>query len=214
VAARQPAGGVRQFRVFTPDTRPGKMVMLEREGYGVIRHFYQMLRTGLDDLPEAPLPAGIEFRPVLPEDYRTIWDANEEAFRDHWGNVPATDEDFARELADPDFNPALWNVAWDVAANEVAGVTINAIPGSNAALGVRRGWVYNLSVRRPWRKRGLGRALLVRSLATLRDAGQTEVMLGVDAENLTGALRLYEGVGFRQAQHMLAFAKAMEPAAG
>ena len=206
VAAQHPEAQ-RVRRAFTPDTRPGKMALLEQAGYTVDRHFYDMLRDDLDNLPEAPLPDGLEIRPVVPEQLRTIWLASEEAFRDHWGNVAESEEDFARRLADPDFNPGLWQVAWDIATGEVAGVSINFIPSSNAALGVQRGWVTDLSVRRPWRKRGLGRALLVGSLRVLREHGQTQARLDVDAANISGALRLYEGVGFRPIRHMLAYVK-------
>ena len=63
-------------------------------------------------------------------------------------------------------------------------------------MGTKRGWLEKISVRRPWRKRGLGRALTAAAMAHLRDAGMTEAMLGVDAENPTGALGLYESLGF------------------
>ena len=81
---------------------------------------------------------------------------------------------------------------------------------ANAAHNRLRGLVDNLGVRRPWRKRGLGRALLVASLRGLRERGQTEVALGVDAENLSGALRLYESVGFRPIDHGMVMTKALE----
>jgi ribosomal protein S18 acetylase RimI-like enzyme len=52
-------------------------------------------------------------------------------------------------------------------------------------------------VRRPWRRRGLAEALLHRSFAELYARGKRRVGLGVDADNVTGALRLYERVGMR-----------------
>ena len=211
VAASQPADVAHFLGTFCPARRVGKAALFAAEGYQVIRNFHSMLRTGLDDLPVAPLPAGFELRPAHPEQWRAIWDANEEAFRDHWGNRPAVDEDFERLLTDADFDPSLWQVAWHTASNQVAGVAINVIPAAENGIYQRqRGLVENLSVRRPWRKRGLGRALLVASLRTLRDRGQTEVMLGVDAENITGALRLYEAVGFRQADRSMVFTKPLE----
>ena len=51
----------------------------------------------------------------------------------------------------------------------------------------------------PWRGRGVASALIVRALGALRDRGMTEAALGVDAQNETGALRLYEAMGFREA---------------
>ncbi len=57
------------------------------------------------------------------------------------------------------------------------------------------GWVGSLSVRRPWRRRGLGLALLLHSFHALQERGKARVGLGVDAQNLTGATRLYEKAG-------------------
>ena len=211
VSASHPASSARFYSTFSPARREGKLALFTSEGYQPVRHFYTMLHAGLDDLPDALLPAGVELRPVRPQDWRTIWEANEEAFRDHWGHTPMTENDFKRLQNDSDFDPSLWQVAWDMANNQVAGVSFNAIPSAaNAAHSRRRGVVDNLSVRRPWRKRGLGRALLVTSLHAMRDRGQTEVELGVDSENISGALRLYESVGFRQIDHGIAFRKPME----
>jgi ribosomal protein S18 acetylase RimI-like enzyme len=86
-------------------------------------------------------------------------------------------------------------VAWD--GDEIAGVVQNWIwPTENAELGVERGWLEHISVRRPWRRRGLARAITAESLRRLRDRGMTDAMLGVDADNPNGALGLYEGLGF------------------
>jgi ribosomal protein S18 acetylase RimI-like enzyme len=86
-------------------------------------------------------------------------------------------------------------VAWD--GDEIAGVVQNWIwAEENAQLGVARGWLEHISVRRPWRRRGLGRAITAESLRRLAAAGMTEAILGVDADNPTGALGLYEGLGF------------------
>ncbi|MEO5884797.1 MAG: GNAT family N-acetyltransferase, partial [Candidatus Limnocylindrales bacterium] len=75
----------------------------------------------------------------------------------------------------------------------------------NRELGVARGWLEHISVRRPWRRRGLGRALTAEGLRRLRAAGMTDVMLGVDAENPTGALGLYEDLGFAVHQRAAAY---------
>ena len=79
-----------------------------------------MIRPHLDDLPDAPLPAGLEIREVKPEHLRQIWDAATEAFRDEWGFVEPTDEDYERYLTDPvESDTSLWRIAWD--GDEVAG---------------------------------------------------------------------------------------------
>lgn len=207
VAGSHPASREHYFCTVSPASRLGKLALFQSQGYKP-RHFYTMLRTELGDLPEALLPAGVELRPARPEHWRAIWDAQKEAFRDHWGPMQWTDVDFERWQQRPNFDPSLWQVAWDVASEQVAGVSINAIP--RAANDRQRGWVDDLSVRRPWRKHGLGRALLVASLRALRERGQTEVALGVDTENLTGALRLYQAVGFRPIDNGMVFAKPLE----
>ena len=66
-----------------------------------------------------------------------------------------------------------------------------------------------MGVRRPYRKQGLGRALLLAGMQALQDEGMQWAMLAVDTENRTGALRLHEGVGFRQAKRAAAFRKAI-----
>jgi ribosomal protein S18 acetylase RimI-like enzyme len=94
-----------------------------------------------------------------------------------------------------DFRPELWRVAWE--GDQVAGVVMNRIQTTyNQQTGERRGLIAGVSVRRPWRGRGLARSLVAQSLEALRDAGMTSAVLGVDAENPTGALGVYEANGF------------------
>jgi ribosomal protein S18 acetylase RimI-like enzyme len=155
-----------------------------------------MQRKGLDDLPAAPLPSGIELLPVQPEHLRPIWDAKEEAFQDHWGFTPKFEADYVRWVNDPTHDFSLWVVAWQ--DGQVAGISLNVIyPEDNSHYGFLRGEIHSVGVRRPWRGRGLGRALIVESLRVLREHGMTEAVLGVDSDSLTGALRLYESAGFR-----------------
>jgi mycothiol synthase len=169
--------------------------LLRGAGYETARWFIDMVRPDLDAIAEPPLPEGLEIRPVTPDQYETIWDANREAFRDHWGGSDESLEQLQRILGDPDTDPSLWLIAWD--GDEVAGGVWNDIyPAEHEALGVRRGWLGSVFTRRPWRKRGLASALIGRSLALLRERGMTSAILGVDADNPTGALGLYEAAGF------------------
>jgi mycothiol synthase len=216
VAAQHAAEGAPPgyFQTFSPTNRTSKVALFEREGYQVVRHFYDMIRPSLEEVPDATLPEGFELRPVPAGDravLRQIWDANEEAFKDHWGFTQLGDNDFNRLLESPNFDTNLWRVAWDKATNQVAGVAINTIPVAGNALHNRKlGWVDDLSVGRAFRKRGLGRALLVNSLLAFRERGMTMAGLGVDTENLSGALRLYEAAGFKAEKHSVALRKALE----
>jgi mycothiol synthase len=204
IAAEQASNGNDQrfFQVFSQDTAVGRNALIKGAGYEPVRFFYFMQRLDLENLPEAPLPAGVRVRPVEAEHLRAIWDAKNEAFRDHWGYGQRSEEDFQRWQDDPYNDLSLWQVAWardeEDGEEHVAGMALNFIyPEDNARFGFLRGEVGTLGVMRAWRGRGLGRALLVRSIEVLRQRGMTEVVLEVDTDNLTGALRLYEGVGFR-----------------
>ena len=211
IAATQaePRSNQDRFQVFTQDTAYGTNALLKGRGYSTARVFYFMQRKGLEDLPAAPLPAGLVLKPVRQEDLRAIWDAKEDAFRDHWGFTPYSDSDYQRWAEDPNHDLGLWVVAWD--GDQVAGTSLNFIyHQDNARYGFLRGEVASVGVRRPWRKRGLGRAMIVESLRLLRAHGMTEAVLGVDSDGQNGALRLYESVGFRTIAQDRIYRKPLE----
>jgi mycothiol synthase len=185
--------------------RPGAR-LLERNGYEVVRWFFDMVRPTLDDVADVPLPAGFELRPVEPEQYPQLWRANREAFRDHWGGSDESEAAMHRFFDDPSNDSALWVIAWD--GDEIAGGIINSIHAEeNQALGLQRGWLSSVFTRRPWRRRGLARALIARSLVLLRDRGMSSAALGVDADNPSGALGLYEAAGFAVEERFTAMRK-------
>ena len=196
IAAGHPSSTLAYFQAFIQDTALGTNALLKQEGYSPVRYFHFMQRKGLEDLPEAPLPPGIKLRPMQPKYLRLIWETKEEAFKDHWGFAPGSESDYRRWASDPTHDFSLWVVAWQ--DGQVVGTSINVIyPEDNARYGFLRGEIHTVGVRRPWRGCGLGRALIVESLQALRARGMTEAVLGVDSDSLTGALRLYERVGFR-----------------
>jgi len=197
-------GQVVEIRSHAQEHEAGNRALLDAHGLEPIRWFFVMRRATLDGIPDAPLPDGLEFRPVTPDQHRAIFDAEVEAFRDHWSSREKTDEDLERTLKREELDTDLWVAAWD--GDEIAGVVQTWVwPEENAALGVDRGWLEHISVRRPWRRRGLGRAITAEALRRLAGAGMTEASLGVDAENPTGALGLYEGLGFEVHQRWLTY---------
>ena len=101
-----------EFDTYVADTETALEALLESEGYTATRHFYDMVRPDLANIPDAPLPPGLEVRPAQPEHYRAIWEAETEAFEDHWGEEELEDADFAR-CSVTLFQPDLWQVAWD-----------------------------------------------------------------------------------------------------
>lgn len=194
IAAGHPPGP-KVFQTEADDTAVEREAMLREAGYEAVRHGFLMVRPNLDDLADAPMPPGIEIREVRPEQMRAIWDGASEAFRDEWGWTAPTEAQYEQWLKDPVNDPTLWRIAWD--GDEVVGQVRSYInPAENKLYGRKRGWVENISVRRPWRRRGLARALIAASFPLLRARGMTEGALSVDTENPSGALRLYELCGF------------------
>lgn len=169
-----------------------------------------MERSLLGSLPDVPpLPDGLEVRPASAELARRIWEADLDAFRDHWGGWDSSEASFHRWVESPEFQPELMVVAWE--GDEVAGAVLNAVyHEENEELGISRGWLDSVFTRRPWRRRGLATALIVRSLRLLRQEGLEVAALGVDADNPSGAFGLYESAGFRAKERFTAWRKPME----
>lgn len=197
--------------LWTSERSAGGTALAESEGFRPERWFLEMERPGIDrDLPELPeMPAGLEVRPLSKEQTWQLWEADVEAFQDHWGGFDASEANFQRWTGGPNWNPELVVVAWDRA--HIAGAVINTIyAAENAELGIKRGWLDSVFTRRAWRKRGLARALIARSLHVLAERGMDTAALGVDADNPSGALGLYESFGFAVVHGGQAWRKPME----
>ncbi len=204
-----PRPGPRELRSFAMDLETGARGLLADRGFVPIRYGFEMRRFLTGTLPDRALPAGIEMRPVTPGQHRVIFDADNEAFEDHWGHRPPSEGDFVAQFEGPSVDTSLWCVAWD--GDQVAGVVMNAIIATeNERLGVRRGWLDHVSVRRPWRGRGVAKALCAASMRVLRERDMDEAWLGVDGENPMGALALYEGLGFQVARRWQAYGRPVD----
>jgi GNAT superfamily N-acetyltransferase len=195
-AVAQPAGAPRPILGSWAGTaQEGDVALLTMNGFSVARWFFDMLRPSLDDVPATDLPPGLEIRPIGLDRAKAVWDADVEAFADHWGGFDRSDEQLQRWLTNPSTDLSLWIIAFD--GDQVAGGVLNVVDDeTNQLLGIRRGWLGSVFTRRPWRRRGLARALIARSLVALRERGMTSASLGVDADNPSGALGLYEDLGF------------------
>jgi mycothiol synthase len=197
------------LRGVCPDTRADAIALFERHGYAPIRYFYRMRRDLLQPIPESPAPEGLVLRAYTPELNRAVQAAFNESFADHWDFSPASDEEwdmfFTGRAA---FRADLTYLAMD--GDQVAGFSVNRVsPEENAREGIQQGWIGTLGVRRAWRGRGVASALLCASMRDFVAEGLDYAVLGVDAENLTGALRLYERLGFAVIKRMIAFAKPL-----
>jgi len=185
----------RMLQSTAADTETDWISVLKSEGYKIFRYSFLMVRPNLENIPNLPFPEEIEVRPVKPEHYRHIVNAWNEACKDMRGQIPISDEDFKGFQRSSIFDPSLWQIAWY--RDQVVGTTMNWINSqANEDFGRKRGHVEAISVRRPWRGKGIAKALIARSLKLLKSRGMIEAALGVDAENPSGALRLYQKMGF------------------
>ncbi len=172
----------------------------EAEGYKPIRYSWRMEITLDGTAPTPKFPAGIELRPFDMSQDEAVFEAHEEAFSDHWGHTRGTYEDWAHRFSERE--PSLWYIAWD--GDQVAGFSL-----CRYRMGI--GWVGKLGVRRAWRKRGLGEALLLHSFAEFHKGDMKVIGLGVDASNPTGATRLYQKAGMKIAAEYVIYEKELRP---
>ena len=196
---------LRVFLRSTIDSRdPSSHDLHKAEGYFPKRYHWRM-EIKLNAAPPAAIwPVGVEIRPFVRADHEVaVWQATNESFRDHWGSHDVSLSDWQHnKFSGEDFDPTLWVIAWD--GNEVAGFSQNRF-----RMGI--GWVSTLGVRRPWRKKGLGLALLQQSFGEFYKRGTTTIGLGVDASNPTGATRLYQRAGMYTASEFLTYEKELRP---
>jgi mycothiol synthase len=186
---------------WTADT--GVSATLRRRGWVLVRHSYRMV-IDLEPAPPAPVwPDGVSVRRFRPGDEQRVYEVHQETFVDSWEHVRMGYDVWEHWYLSSDrFDPDLWFVA---EANEVAAIALCSEHETEAGVG----WVSILGVRRPWRRRGLGRALLLHAFSVFRDRGFTRATLGVDASSLTGANRLYEQVGMRVAARFDTYEKRL-----
>jgi mycothiol synthase len=177
--------------------------LLESLDYAAVRGVYVM-ETELDEVPPQPhWPEGISVRTfVTGHDERPLFEAVEDAFRDMWGRPRGTFERFAAMTETESFDPALWFLAMD--GDEIAGATLcKTLAGE--------GWIHVVGVRRPWRNRGLGLALLRHALTEYHRRNVHKVALSVDAESITGAPRLYGRAGMHVRESYVIYLKELRP---
>ena len=189
------------------------MALVEAAGFEPVRRFH-VLRHALDAVAEpARVPAGLRLTPFDFDHDEATRLARNAAFADHWGSVER-DEVVWRQwfTGQRAFRPGVSFLLIDDADADapVAGFVLSyEYEAEEAAEGVRQVWLGQIGVRPAWRGRGAARALMVRTLESYREAGYERAKLDVDTGNTLGALRLYEGTGWRRDRDWVAYARAM-----
>jgi mycothiol synthase len=175
--------------------------LLESRGYRALRHFYRMAIELDGPPPPAEWPPGLRAEPVDYEHEAEAFHATlDEAFAEEFGHEPESGIDWRARRERRSFDPTLWFVVKE--GDEVAAALLCAERFSS-------GWIASIGVRKPWRRRGLGFALLLHGFNQLYARGQHRIALGVDAENPTGATRLYERAGMHQAFEAVVYEKPL-----
>jgi GNAT superfamily N-acetyltransferase len=201
-AARRGARRI-QNNVFEADSAARRL--LESLGYDAVRVFRE-LRIKLEAPPPAPeWPDGLRAVPFDPEqDALEFHAAHQEAFADHWEHTPRDFESWSKaHVGSERFDPTLWCVVR--AGDEIAAGTI--CTGDTYG----GGFVHTLFTRRPWRRQGVGAALLGDSFQRFWKRGEHSVGLAVDAASGTGAFRLYERAGMAPVLGWVMYEKEIAP---
>jgi mycothiol synthase len=188
------------YAALEPDA--GAPALLTGHGFREVRRFYEM-GIALDGTPPAPtLPDGLVLDTFRVEEAEAFHAALDEAFQDHWEHHSRPWEEWwAKQQNVPDFDPTLWFVVRD--GDEIAATARNDANRNGG------GWVGALGVRRTWRGKGLGKALLLHTFGEFHRRGIDRVSLGVDAESPTGATRLYESAGMTVEIEQVVYEKAL-----
>jgi mycothiol synthase len=216
IAAGHPENPSRFYQGWATESQVAWISTLENEGYQAVRHFNNMLYR-LGDVPRRLMPNGLELRPVLPQHFRPIWEAQREVVLGLFEVVVEnwTDEKYESWLKNPSHTPQYWQIAWD--GDQVAGMVLcrideveNKQMGRKRGTKRKRGYTEHIFVRQPWRNRGLASALLSKGLQVLKDQGIQEVELGVDTENESGAHGFYQRMGYQTFSTDIWFRKPLQ----
>jgi ribosomal protein S18 acetylase RimI-like enzyme len=197
-----------RLRLSTRDDNTYNLGAFSRNGFQIERCFFDMARPLDLPIDEAPLPEGFTIRPLDSSTELEAWiEAFNLSFIDHWNHRDMTLERRMHWMNMPGYRPELDLVAVAPDGTLAAFSYCTIEEQNNQRLGVRDGWIGDLGTRRGYRKRGLARALLAESMRRFKQAGMDTAKLGVDSLNPSGALRLYESVGFQTIETWLSYTK-------
>jgi mycothiol synthase len=195
----------RVIGVSVQDNRPAWIEVYQALGFEEARYFYHMRRDLSRPVPSPQLDKGLRLVKYQPELDEALMLAFNESFLDHWNFEPVSEADWHMWFTGSEsFRPDLSYLVLD--GDQIAGFSINAVHAEqNQLRGVNEGWIHQLGTRRPWRHRGIATALLLASMQAFQLESLDYATLGVDTENPTGAMRIYERVGFVPVKRIIAF---------
>ena len=203
------------FQTWAAEDPNDWRILVERAGYVQEWHLVEMVRPDLEDVPDHAVPAGLQVRRVRREDYPLVWEALCELRRDEpTFTEESCDAYHYREwLGSSTFRPELWQVAWDGAT--LAGMVLNRVDEEfNRSLGRKRGFTEEVFVRPPYRRKGLAKALLSRSLRMHAGLGMEEAGLDAEVRNPHMAVKLYESLGYRVVRRFTFYRKPVDAGHG
>lgn len=200
-----PGGAPQLLRTSCTGGQADRIALFEQHGFQAMRYSYQMRRSLAEPIPDAPLPAGLQWAQWTAELDLSLMHAFNTAFSEHWG-LQTMNEAAWREFFTgvPQFRGDLTTLAME--GDRIAGFCVNWVENAEQA---QEGWIEAIGVIPAWRGRGIASALLVKSLQSFQAEGLSRAALDVDAENPTGALRLYEKHGFTIAKESIHFVKKL-----
>lgn len=185
------------LRFMAEEDNASHVALFHAAGATVVRYFTEMSRPLADGIPDVPLPEGLEYVTFNADISEALRQAHNEVFRDHWGSEERDTERWLHNVEHPHFR-ADWTFAvMDTAAGEIAGYNIASYdPEGMNRHGYTEGYTELLGVRRNWRGLGLAPAMLGEAMRRYKASGMERAGLGVDTENPSGALGLYERLGY------------------
>jgi mycothiol synthase len=208
IARRHPPEAPKYIQMGASNAQPWQTQLILDEGFEPVRYGILMTRPCSLPIETTELPPDLDMRPVKTGELRKIWESANEAFRDHFGAVEPTEEEYQTWVMGPDFHPRLWKLAWD--GDKAVGNVLNYILyGENEKFNRKRGYTEGISVRRPWRRQGVARSLLTHSIKMFQEMGMDETCLGVDIQNTNGALELYHSLGYEEIKRYVTYRKEL-----
>lgn len=199
------------LRSYAEADNPSHLALLESTGARVVRYFTEMTRPLDGVLPAAELPEGMEFRTFSEDISERLRLAHNEAFLDHWGSEPRDRENWRFTVGHPQFRPDWSFVVTEKSSGDIAAYQLASYdPESPAIFGYSEGYTELLGVLRPWRGKGIAPAMLAEAMRRFAASGMENAGLGVDTENPSGALRIYEQLGYRPVSRQVVYDLALD----